>query len=151
MPLKPKKRKRNIEDTHQRAVINWSRLIKLPSSKLFEPNTTLFDYLFHVPNGGGRSKAEAGILKSLGVKAGVSDLVLAIPTTEYSGLYLEMKPPKLYPSRVSETQKQWKERMNRVGYFCDIAYGSIQAQKIIADYLREHVWIRGGDNRVGSH
>jgi hypothetical protein len=31
---------------------------------------------FHVPNGGARSKAEAAILKGLGVRAGVSDLVL---------------------------------------------------------------------------
>lgn len=30
---------------------------------------------FHVPNGGGRSRAEAGILKAMGVKAGVPDLV----------------------------------------------------------------------------
>lgn len=29
---------------------------------------------FHVPNGGGRSKAEAAILKSMGVRAGVADL-----------------------------------------------------------------------------
>lgn len=30
---------------------------------------------FHVPNGGGRSKAEAGIFKSMGVKSGIPDLV----------------------------------------------------------------------------
>lgn len=31
---------------------------------------------FHCPNGGGRSKAEAGILKALGVRAGMPDLCL---------------------------------------------------------------------------
>ncbi len=31
---------------------------------------------FHVPNGGGRSKAESGILKSMGVLAGVPDIII---------------------------------------------------------------------------
>lgn len=30
---------------------------------------------FHVPNGGGRSKAEGAIFKALGVRAGVSDII----------------------------------------------------------------------------
>lgn len=34
---------------------------------------------FHVPNGGGRSKAEAGILKAMGVLAGMPDLLLFGP------------------------------------------------------------------------
>lgn len=34
---------------------------------------------FHVPNGGGRSKAEAGILKAMGVLAGVPDLFVIGP------------------------------------------------------------------------
>lgn len=39
----------------------------------------------HVPNGGGRSKAEAGILKAMGVLAGMPDLLIFGPgdhTTE---------------------------------------------------------------------
>lgn len=31
---------------------------------------------FHVPNGGKRSKAQAGIFKALGVKAGVPDIII---------------------------------------------------------------------------
>ena len=34
---------------------------------------------FHVPNGGGRSKAEAGILKAMGVLAGMPDLFVMGP------------------------------------------------------------------------
>ena len=36
-------------------------------------------FCFHCPNGGGRSKAEAGILKALGVLAGVPDLLIIGP------------------------------------------------------------------------
>lgn len=36
-------------------------------------------FCFHVPNGGGRSKAEAGILKAMGVLAGIPDLFIMGP------------------------------------------------------------------------
>lgn len=36
-------------------------------------------FAFHVPNGGGRSKAEAGILKAMGVLAGMPDLLVFGP------------------------------------------------------------------------
>lgn len=35
--------------------------------------------VFHVPNGGGRSKAEAGILKAMGALAGMPDLFVMGP------------------------------------------------------------------------
>lgn len=35
--------------------------------------------LWHTPNGGGRSKAEAGILKAMGTRAGVPDLFVMGP------------------------------------------------------------------------
>lgn len=38
--------------------------------------------VFHVPNGGGRSKAEAGILKAMGVLAGMPDLFVLGPGSE---------------------------------------------------------------------
>jgi hypothetical protein len=38
--------------------------------------------VFHVPNGGGRSKAEAGILKAMGVLAGMPDLFVCGPHKE---------------------------------------------------------------------
>lgn len=36
-------------------------------------------FVFHVPNGGARTKAEASILKAMGVKAGVPDLFVVAP------------------------------------------------------------------------
>lgn len=55
------------EDAVQRSIIGWAELA-IPRV-----------LVIHVPNGGLRSKIEAGILKSLGVKAGFPDLVLWCP------------------------------------------------------------------------
>lgn len=52
--------------------------------------------VFHVPNGGGRSKAEAGILKAMGVLAGMPDLFVLGPrsanTLHGHGLYAQDAP-----------------------------------------------------------
>lgn len=45
---------------------------------------------FHVPNGGGRSKAEAGVLKAMGVLAGVPDLIVIGPAKVIA---IELKAP----------------------------------------------------------
>lgn len=54
--------------------------------------------VWHTPNGGGRSKAEAGILKALGVLAGMPDLFVMGPRTGWTLPHLiaiEFKaPPK---------------------------------------------------------
>ncbi|MEH6476668.1 MAG: hypothetical protein V7727_13330, partial [Sneathiella sp.] len=56
-------RRNQSEELLQRAVVEWLG---------WQYPMLLF---FVVPNGGGRSKAEAGILKATGVKAGGADLV----------------------------------------------------------------------------
>jgi len=48
-------------------------------------------WLFAIPNGGHRSKAQAGKLKAEGVRAGVADLCLPIARRGYNALYIEMK------------------------------------------------------------
>lgn len=56
---------RRPEESLQRALVAHLRA-RLPAPWL----------VLHVPNGGGRSKAEAGILKAMGVLAGVPDLLV---------------------------------------------------------------------------
>lgn len=52
--------------------------------------------VFAVPNGGGRSKAESGVLKAMGVMAGVPDLLIVGPGKVIA---VELKaPPKRLPS-----------------------------------------------------
>lgn len=55
------------EDRIQKAIVEYIRAV-LPDA-----------ICFAVPNGGGRSRATAGILKATGVLAGVSDLVILFP------------------------------------------------------------------------
>ena len=85
---KKKKKMRRSEQLLQIGVMNFvRRVMELDKYKRF--------ICFHVPNGGGRSKAEGSIFKAMGVMAGVADLVILIaankvhaqPTT----IFIEMK------------------------------------------------------------
>lgn len=66
-------------------------------------------FAFHVPNGGGRSAIEAAILKGLGVRGGVPD-VIAIKGGRTYGL--ELKVPG---GRVSDVQAETMQAMTRAG------------------------------------
>lgn len=92
---------RRPEEKAHRAIVQTLRTL-LPADWI----------VWHTPNGGGRSKAEAGILKALGVLAGMPDLFVLGPGCK---LYaLEVKPPPVAlksgkqsqaKPRVSETQQ----------------------------------------------
>jgi hypothetical protein len=120
------------------SLVGWAKLRRLPDVPHVEPGKKLGDYLFHIPNGGKRSKAEAGIFKAMGVKAGVSDLMLALPLHGYAGLWIEFKAPftsskdKNYPSK---EQKEWLARMKQAGYATAVCYGWYEAQEVIEKYL----------------
>ncbi len=119
--------------------MQWSRFVSvshlIPHARGGE-RFTLFDFLHAIPNGGARSKAEAGRLRAEGVKAGVSDLFVAIPTADYCGLYLEMKAPRPMRSSVTDAQSAWIERARMAGYAAEVAHGTAEALDIINRYLR---------------
>jgi len=81
-----------------------------------------------IPNGGGRSKAEAGILKATGVKAGAPDLVIV-----WEGRFfgIELKAPK---GRLSESQKSTCDMIVRAGGF----YTVIRSIDELEAYLAGH-------------
>lgn len=99
------------EESLQRACIKWVELKKTSYPDL--------EYLFHVPNGGKRTAAEAGILKATGVRPGVPDLLLPLPspTGQYRGLALELKSPK---GRLTPQQLKWLIRLSQDDYFCAV-------------------------------
>ena len=68
--------------------------------------------IFHVPNGGWRSKAEAARFKWIGVLAGVFDLVLILP--DGRSAYWEAKRPK--GGRLSDDQKKMIADLERLGH-----------------------------------
>lgn len=88
---------------------------------------------FAIPNGGGRSKREAGRLKAEGVKAGVSDVHCAFPNGEAHGLWIEMKRPD--GGRTSSEQREWIETSEALGYVATVAHGADAAMKAWREYV----------------
>lgn len=90
------------ESRIQQACVRWFRLQYPRLARL----------LIAVPNGGGRSKVEAAIMKGEGVTAGVSDLLLLVPSGECPYLCIEMKTRK---GRQSPAQREWQVEVERAG------------------------------------
>jgi hypothetical protein len=74
-------------------------------------------FWYHVPNGGGRSKVEASILKGLGVRAGVPDLILVNGGRTYA---LELKAPG---GRLSPAQREAHDALRAAGAEVGTAVG----------------------------
>jgi hypothetical protein len=79
----------------------------------------------HVPNGGKRSPIEAAIFQGLGVRAGVSDLLLWHDGKSFA---LELKAEG---GRATEAQLRFISDMDRVGTYTCIAEGLDRALKVL--------------------
>lgn len=120
------------EQQLQIACVEWAAVARLPINAGFidawheeERRAVVGDYVYHVGNGGGRSKAEGGIFKAMGVRPGVPDLCLCLPcwwpgpkwsTPDWracAGLYIELKAGS---GSTSAQQNIWLSRLERVGY-----------------------------------
>jgi hypothetical protein len=78
-------------------------------------------FWFHVPNGGYRTAIEAAIFKSLGLIAGVPDLLLVHDGRLYA---LELK---VRGGRLSPTQAEVQERMRQASAIVAVATGIDEA------------------------
>lgn len=94
--------------------------------------------LFHVANGGKRTRLERHLLVKQGVRKGVPDLVLPVPVSPHHGLYIEMKAEDPYASPVSDAQDDWIAFLVSQGYFATVCRGSQEAMDIIRHYLKDH-------------
>lgn len=115
MPLKP-------EQIEQIIVFDWIRHHKLD------------DYAFHIANERKASPQAGALLKRMGVKSGVSDIFIAIPSNGFHGLWLELKAGK---NRPTESQIKFLEDMRSKGYEALWCTGADKAKQIITDYLSE--------------
>lgn len=116
------------EGQEQAALMSWCEL-EMKRGRM--PELAL---LFHIPNGGGRSKAEAGRFKAEGVKAGVPDLFLPVPRGEHHGLFIELK--RRDGGRVSREQKEWIAALQEQGYAAEVCAGWEDAAKVLTEYLK---------------
>lgn len=126
-------RPRHIEAQHQRTLIDWAEIMRIPPAPDVEPDAMVADYLAAIPNGGKRNAREAALMKAEGVKAGVSDLVLALARHQFHGLWIEMKKPG--KSSESDAQRAWRLRMERAGYKAIVCKGWDEARLAIMAYL----------------
>ena len=74
----------------------------------------------------------ATILKSMGVKAGVPDLHLPVPSGQYHSLYIEMKARDGKPQ---PEQLWWADHLKANGNAHAICYGWEQAREVLLWYL----------------
>lgn len=93
--------------------------------------------MYHIPNGGSRSKSEAGRFRAEGVKAGVPDICLPVARGGYHGLYIELKRVK--GGRVSTAQQGWIAALRDQGYCACVCKGWDDAAHIIKAYLEGRV------------
>lgn len=100
--------------------------------------------LMHIPNGGGRRKIEACILKGQGVRPGVPDLFLAAPrvipaqepfwpTVHKHGLWIELKAGA--KGHVSELQRSMHSCLQAQGYDVSVCRSFDATVKVITEYL----------------
>lgn len=105
--------------------------------------------VFHVPNGGGRSKAEAGILKAMGVLAGVPDLIVIGPKSYMAAIELKAPPKRLRSGllsnakpRLNPSQRSLQADLGACGVpvlVCDSVVGAVTALQGLGVPLRGRV------------
>lgn len=114
---KPRRRRNQPEQAIQTAVVAHLRLRGKPGL-----------VFFHVPNGGARRPIEAAILKRIGVRAGVSDLILIYQGKIYA---LELKADG---GRPTEAQLDFISDMNQAGAFACVCEGLDRAIAVLKQW-----------------
>ncbi len=87
---------------------------------------------FAIPNGGSRTKREAGRLKAEGVTPGVSDIFCSVARAGHHGLYIEMKSPT---GSASAVQREWITESQDEGYAAFICRGAEAALQVWKAYV----------------
>ena len=89
--------------------------------------------LFHIPNGGHRTAAEAGRFRAMGVKPGVPDVFLPVPRGGYNGLFIELK--RRDGGTLSDDQREWLDFLSLQGYRAVMRHGWEAARDELIEYL----------------
>lgn len=109
------------EHDHQKIIIKWASTIPA------------LDTLFAVPNGSLRNLEVAIKLKAEGVKKGVPDMMLPLPSHDgkFHGLFIELKTET---GKASKEQKEWIEKLNNNGYLAKVCFGYKDAIDTLKNY-----------------
>ncbi len=100
----------------------------------YQAKTRSLDHrlLFAIPNGGHRAISVARKLKAEGVRAGIPDYFLAVPTGGFSGLFIELKSETGY---ASDAQQEMLNLFLAQGFKVALVKGIIEAMEVVVSYL----------------
>lgn len=116
------------EQIEQMRLIVWTQR---PEVRERYPNLKL---LYHVPNERKCTPAQGQALKRMGVKRGVPDLCLPVPSGKAHGLYIELKS-MVKSARASDAQLWWMDELVAQGYAVAMCRGWEAARDVIVDYM----------------
>ena len=114
--------KRHTESNEQIAAMDWLRAQ--------HPN--IAEHTLHIGNERKATYYMGYIMKRMGVLKGASDIFMAWPNGKYHGLFIEVKSKIGKPT---PHQLAFLERMNSVGYFAKVCYGTEEVISTMKDYI----------------
>jgi hypothetical protein len=135
----PKRRRRSPEED---ICIAFMTLIF--AAQAHRPELNL---LYHVPNGGKRTRAQAGRFKAMGVRAGIPDYHLPVRRGGYLGLWIEMKAGK---NGTSDSQTVMGAHLRREGHCVLICYSAEAAYQNVLAYLALGNEVRVAETTLGA-
>ena len=136
--------------TKHRSVEQGIQLDLLKLCRLYAPQEPAFGRLYHIPNGGLRSKVEAKIMQGMGVRSGLPDLHLPIfrhfhhpefppeprmwplPPVVLNSLYIELKKPG---GKLSANQVGWIDWLLNQGHCVHVCDSVDSAWATLCWYL----------------
>lgn len=115
--------KKLSEDLNQIVIATYLRKLQIENDFIF----------FHIPNGGSRSKSEAGRFKAMGVLAGVPDLQIIAKNKAF---FIELKTNT---GSLGKAQKELHPRIEALGFKIYTVYGDnpIETLPKIAEIMQE--------------
>lgn len=97
-------------------------------------NSPAWNFIFHPANGELRNPIVAKILKGMGVKSGVPDLIWPLARFGFNGMALELKREG---GKVSENQKKWLDFFKEQNWYRAVAYSYDEAIYELRMYIGE--------------
>jgi len=94
-------------------------------------------WLMHVPNGGKRSRGEAGKMRAMGVRKGASDWIHPFPSPHgrFNGLAIEVKS---HAGTVSDEQQEFLNDAEAAGWLTGVARSREQFVELVLRWLLEN-------------
>jgi hypothetical protein len=110
--------------------------IQISCVKWFDLQYKRFSPLLYCNYNNPRNAIQGAKLKKMGMRKGIPDLFLAIPTLIYNGLYIEMKTAK---GVLSKEQKEYSVILKEAGYHWAICRSTEEFIKEVRMYLDDKI------------